>query len=101
TTTTSPPLTRGPQISKIDKSKLNDVVASTRLISSSPNSRTTHSRNATPFPCSTTTPFGCPVEPDVYSTYATFPAPTSRFSSPSSSSISPHSPSISITSTPS
>ena len=60
-----PPQISGVKISNTDTSKLSDVETSTWDSSSAPNSaRAQHTSPAT-LRCSTTTPFGRPVDPDV------------------------------------
>src|SRR5581483_2588238 len=76
TTSRHPPAARVPNISNTDTSKLSDVDPSTRD-SSAPNvSAAQHASDTTPA-CSTITPLGRPVDPDVYTTYATSPGPAS------------------------
>src|SRR5215475_10504791 len=65
TTSRQPPAASVPKISNTDTSKLSDVDASTRDNSAAPNtSAAQHASDTTPA-CSTTTPFGRPVDPDV------------------------------------
>jgi hypothetical protein len=60
-----PPQASGPKISNTDTSKLSDVEASTRDSSSAPNSARAQCTSPTTLRCSTTTPFGRPVDPEV------------------------------------
>ncbi|CAM4392491.1 hypothetical protein COSO111634_38510 [Corallococcus soli] len=69
-TTTVPPLTSGAKTSNTDKSKFSDVAASTPFNCSALKVAVAHFRKATALACVTATPFGRPVLPDVYSTYA-------------------------------
>ncbi len=65
TTSRQPPAVSVPKISNTDTSKLSDVDASTRDNSVTPNaSAAQHASDTTPA-CSTATPFGRPVDPDV------------------------------------
>src|SRR5579859_2055464 len=59
------PVDRGRKISKIERSKHTDVEASTPRSVSASKYFFAQARSATAFLCSTTTPFGLPVEPDV------------------------------------
>src|SRR6185503_5088067 len=98
---TFPPFNSPPQFSNVAAS--NDIGAYCRI--TSPSSNFTYSvffTSLTTPRCVTATPFGFPVDPDVYITYARLsPLPsTSRFS-PLSFSISPLSSSTFTTSTPS
>src|ERR1043165_4230604 len=70
---TDPPQHNGPNSSNTDTSKLNDVAPSTRSNSPPPNRSPAHATSAATDRCSTTTPFGTPVDPDVYITYAAHP----------------------------
>src|SRR5580698_1075079 len=85
TTSRQPPDVSVPNTSNTDTSKLSDVDPSTR--DNSPPGKACaaqHASDTTPA-CSTVTPFGRPVDPDVYTTYATScgPAPDGRSSPPS------------------
>src|ERR1700722_644161 len=83
TTSRQPPEHSVPNTSNTDTSKLSDVDPSTRDNSPPGNAEAAqHASDTTPA-CSTTTPFGRPVDPDVYTTYATSPGtPATGRSSP-------------------
>src|SRR6185436_6142184 len=67
--TSRPPCSNAPQISKVDAS--NVTGASCRNTSSGPNSAYPGPKRSLITPrCVTSTPFGSPVDPDVYVTYA-------------------------------
>src|SRR6185437_10500972 len=73
TTSRHPPDASVPKTSNTDTSKLRDVAARTRDNSPPANTAAAqHASDTTPA-CSTTTPFGRPVDPDVYTTYAGCP----------------------------
>src|SRR5579859_287415 len=65
TTSTHPPQTSGAKISNTDTSKLSEVEASTRDSSPGPNSALAQDTRLTTPRCSTTTPLGRPVDPEV------------------------------------
>ena len=65
TTSAHPPQTSGAKISNTDTSKLSDVDASTRASSPPPNSAPAQHSNPATLRCSTTTPLGRPVDPEV------------------------------------
>ncbi len=102
-TTSAAPVISGHHSSHTEASKPNGVLCSMRSCGSRPNSRCAHIRWLANPPCVTTTPFGRPVEPDVYITYAacsgpgTSPAtgsadlasPSAAASAPSSTTASP------------
>src|SRR5215471_12606910 len=62
---TEPPQHSGANISNIDRSKHNEVEASTPESSRLLNTSRAQCRKVTMLRCSTTTPFGDPVDPDV------------------------------------
>src|ERR1700722_17369426 len=98
TTSRQPPEVSVPNTSKTDTSKLSDVGPSPR--DSSPRGKASaaqHASDTTPA-CSTATPFGRPVEPDVYTTYATSRGPASPGTSPPPSPAS--SPAVATSSSP-
>src|SRR6185503_14188565 len=96
-----PPPTSTVNISLTDASKLIDAYCSTRLPSPIPNPSICPLTRLHKLPCSIITPFGSPVVPDVYITYARFllslllPTPSTL-----SSAISAHSRSMHTTSAP-
>ncbi len=65
TTSMLPPDTSGANSSNTDTSKFNEVDASTRESSPEANSREAQDSRFTTLACSTTTPLGRPVEPEV------------------------------------
>src|ERR1700722_6526221 len=65
TTSTHPPDASGARTSNTEKSKLSDVDASTRDSSPAENCTETQDTRSVRLRCSTTTPFGRPVDPDV------------------------------------
>src|SRR3984957_1143171 len=65
TTSMLPPQMSGVKISNTDTSKLSDVDTSTLASSPRLNSAGAQHNNPVTFRCSTTTPFGRPVDPDV------------------------------------
>src|SRR5207247_1374803 len=80
---TLPPLTNGQNTSATDASKLTVAFCSTRSPSPSPNTSLIHLRQLLTPPWLTITPFGTPVDPDVYITYARFSGCITTSSSPS------------------
>src|SRR3984957_9411244 len=101
TTSRQPPEHSVPNTSNTDTSKLSDVDPSTRDNSPPGNAEAAqHASDTTPA-CSTTTPFGRPVDPDVYTTYATSPGTpaTGRSSPPGPPARTPATPASSSTST--
>src|SRR5712671_2587757 len=90
TTTNRPPYSNAPHISHTEKSSAyewNSVHTSPRP---NPNPSSVTSNRRTTFACVTTTPFGSPVDPDVYITYAASSGLLPPSSHSSSSSL-PHS----------
>src|SRR5262249_7873163 len=79
-----PPRHNAPQIANVDAS--NDTGANCPMLSSSPNSAypVPNTSRSTPR-CNTSTPFGSPVDPDVYVTYAS-PSPPAPLESRSTDS---------------
>ena len=65
TTSRHPPAVSVPNISNTDTSKLSDVDASTRDSSAAPNTAPAQHASDTAPACSTITPLGRPVDPDV------------------------------------
>ncbi len=66
--TSRAPASSGRKNSQIDASNAAEVFCSTASCASSGNARVIHAMWFASEPCVTTTPFGRPVEPDVYST---------------------------------